>query len=158
ADEEAKVIFTGKKDRLWPRQGGSLAAGYTAANPELVALTASLCRKVGFRGTFDVDWRLDRRSGQYYLLDFNPRAGAQFRRFYSAAGIDVVRAMHLDLSGREIPAGSQVEGERFVVEPWDAAGVVATRRPPRWTGGSGRSRLAWLAADDPSPVLATVAK
>jgi predicted ATP-grasp superfamily ATP-dependent carboligase len=158
ADTEPKVVFTGRKERLWPRQGGSLAAGYTAMNPQLGELTAALCRQVGYRGIFDVDWRFDRRTGQYYLLDFNPRVGAQFRMFENDAGIDVVRAMHLDLSGRDIPPGSQVDGERFVVEPWDAAAIISTRRRPRWTGGSGRARLAWLAADDSRPVVATVVK
>jgi predicted ATP-grasp superfamily ATP-dependent carboligase len=155
AEPGVHVVFTGRKDRLWPRQGGSMAAGHTAVNPELAALTMELCSRVGYRGIFDLDWRLDRRTGQYTLLDFNPRVGAQFRMFESEAGVDVVRAMHLDLSGRAIPAGAQIEGERFVVEPWDMASIVSERRrPPAWTGGSGRPRLAYTAADDPAPVFA----
>jgi predicted ATP-grasp superfamily ATP-dependent carboligase len=152
---DTHVVFTGRKDRLWPRQGGSMAAGHTALNPELAALTVELCARVGYRGIFDLDWRLDRRTDHYTLLDFNPRVGAQFRMFESDAGVDVVRAMHLDLSGRAIPPGAQIEGERFVVEPWDMASIVSERRrPPEWTGGTGRPRLAYMAADDPAPVIA----
>ena len=81
-------------------------------------------------------------------VGFQSRVGAQFRVFENDAGIDVVRAMHLDLSGRPIPSGNQIEGERFVVEPWDAASLLANPHQP-WTGGVGRPRVAWWANDDP---------
>jgi hypothetical protein len=72
-------------------------------------------------------------------IDVNPSVGAQFRMFETMPGINVVRAMHLDLSGRAIPAGSQIDNQRFDVEPWDIASIITQRRrPPRWTGGTGR--------------------
>lgn len=150
----ARVVFTGRKVRCWPVRGGSTAAAFTAVNPDLERLTAAFCADVGYRGIFDIDWRRDLRTGQYYLLDFNPRVGAQFRMFENDAGIDVVRAMHLDLSGRPIPAGTPIEGERFIVEPWDLQSLAAERDQP-WTGGAGRPRLAWWANDDLKPVFAT---
>lgn len=151
----AEVVFTGRKVRTWPAHGGATAAAYTFANPTMKKLTEEFCAAVGFRGIFDIDWRYDRRSGQYNLLDFNPRVGAQFRIFEDDAGVDVVRAMHLDLSGRPIPAGSQINGERFVVEPWDLASLLATlSHPLEGMGGTGRPKAAWLAFDDLRPVLA----
>lgn len=155
ATSKADIVFTGRKVRTWPAHGGATAAAYTAPDPELVILVKLFCAQVGYRGIFDVDWRFDRRTGRYYLLDFNPRVGAQFRMFEDDAGIDVVRAMHLDLSGRAIPVGSQIDGERFAVEPWDLASILSTRRPPLGgMGGVGRPRGAWLATDDMTPVLA----
>ncbi len=155
-DARAEVVFTGRKVRTWPAHGGALAAGYTAPDLELVAVTRLFCGKVGFRGIFDIDWRLDRRTGCYYMLDFNPRVGAQFRMFEDTAGVDVVRAMHLDLSGRPIPVGSQVDGERFVIESWDIPSLVSQRRHPlSGLGGTGRPRGAWLATDDMAPVFAS---
>ncbi len=150
----ARVVFTGRKVRCWPVRGGATAAAYTSVNPELARLSAAFCAQVGYRGIFDIDWRLDLRTGEYLLLDFNPRAGAQFRMFENDAGIDVVRAMHLDLSGRSIPDGTPVDGERFVVEPWDLMSLAADPDQP-WTGGVGRPRLAWWANDDLKPVLIT---
>lgn len=153
---QAQVVFTGRKVRTWPVHGGALAAGYTASNSELRTLTGNFCLEVGYHGVFDTDWRLDRRTGCYYLLDFNPRVGAQFRMFEDSAGIDVVRAMHLDLSGRPIPAGSQIDGERFVIEAWDLASLVSKpRHPLKGMGGTGRPKGAWLATDDMTPVLAS---
>ncbi len=158
AHSRAQVVFTGRKVRTWPARGGATAAAYTAANPTLAELARTFCAAVGYRGVFDIDWRYDRRTGRYNLLDFNPRVGAQFRIFENDAGIDVVRAMHLDLSGRPVPNGHQIDGERFIVEPWDLASLLATRSHPLdGMGGAGRPRAAWLAFDDPMPVFAAAA-
>lgn len=155
AASRTEVVFTGRKVRTWPVHGGATAAAYTAPDPELTMLAKLFCAQVGYRGIFDMDWRLDHRTGRYYLLDFNPRVGAQFRMFEDDAGIDVVRAMHLDLSGRPIPVGSQIDGERFIVEPWDLASLLsALRHPLDGMGGAGRPKGAWLALDDMAPVRA----
>jgi hypothetical protein len=76
--------------------------------------------------------------------------------FEDSAGVDVVRAMHLDMSGRPIPVGSQINGERFVIEAWDLANLLSKpRHPLRELGGAGRPRAAWLATDDMAPVVAS---
>ncbi|WP_059018016.1 hypothetical protein [Mycobacterium sp. M26] len=157
ASATARPVFTGRKSRAWPARGGAASAGFTAVNSTLADMATAFCKDIGYRGIFDMDWRRDLRTGKYKLLDFNPRPGAQFRMFENDAGVDVVRAMHLDLSGRPIPPGSQVIGERFIIEPWDFANWVAHRRKDRPAlGGFGRARLAYLAADDPIPILAVI--
>jgi predicted ATP-grasp superfamily ATP-dependent carboligase len=169
------VVFTGVKVRSWPPTAGVTAHAYSAANPELAALTRRFCRAVGFRGIADLDWRLDLRDGRYKLLDFNPRLGAQFRLFESVDGVDLVRAQHLDLTGRPIPPGPSAEGRRFTVEildlparlaargGWVAASVprgraVAPSEAGRAPVLSGRRELAWAALDDPRPALAAAAR
>jgi D-aspartate ligase len=87
-------------------------------------------------------------------IDVNPSVGAQFRMFETMPGINVVRAMHLDLSGRAIPAGSQIDNQRFDVEPWDIASIITQRRrPPRWTAGTGRPAPSPLRPSSPSPSI-----
>jgi D-aspartate ligase len=44
------------------------------------------------------------------------RIGQNFRMFESGAGVDVVRARHLDLSGRGINSAAMIEGRLFTVE------------------------------------------
>lgn len=157
-DGSVKVVFTGRKVRSWPPRGGATAQAFTRENAELTRLTTAFCHSVGYRGIFDLDWRLDLRSDQYHLLDFNPRVGAQFRMFEDDAGVDVVRAMHLDLSGRDVPAGSVRDGRRFVVEPWYLASRIADRQAAQAPGGSGRWNMAWLAWDDLRPAAAMVVR
>ena len=77
----ATVVFTGRKVRQWPAKGGSTAAAYVSDNQDLATIAADFCTGVGYRGIFDLDWRHDLRTGDYHLLDFNPRVGAQFRMF-----------------------------------------------------------------------------
>lgn len=63
------------------------------------------------------DYRLDRRDGRCHLLDFNPSMGAQFRLLEGDNGIDVMCALHLDLTGRPVPAGHPVEGRTYMGRP-----------------------------------------
>jgi D-aspartate ligase len=154
------TAFTGVKLRQWPPDGGVTTYARVVDNPELLELGRTLCRRIGYRGITDQDWRFDRRDNRYKLLDFNPRIGANFRLFESEVGIDVVRALHLDLSGRSVPVGSQIDGRGYLVEHLYAAGWFFPRRSIRLrpTIGipNGRVELAWMALDDPLPALAAV--
>jgi D-aspartate ligase len=158
--EDQHLIFTGRKVRSWPPHAGVTTRAYTCSNTELSRLTSELCRKVGFRGISDLDWRFDAISGRYNLVDFNPRLGAQFRLFETVDGLDVVRAMHLDLTGRKLTHSQQVDGRQYTVGNLDlpAAAVyyLSGERQPVFFNRNHRER-AWWAADDPVPaLLATV--
>ncbi|CAM5428587.1 carboxylate--amine ligase [Streptomyces aurantiogriseus] len=134
---------TGRKQRAWPRGAGLTAVGCWTANPQVRALAERLTGELGYHGIFDLDFRRCGATGRYHLLDFNPRPGAQFRLFSDSAGLDVVRALHLDLTHRPLPEGAPLVGRSFVVENY--APLAALRPAPR-----GRE-LAWHAPDDPAP-------
>ncbi|WP_030236875.1 MULTISPECIES: hypothetical protein [unclassified Streptomyces] len=133
----------GRKQLAWPRGAGLTAVGCWTPNAEVQAPAERLAGELGYRGIFDLDFRRCGTTGRYHLLDFNPRAGAQFRLFADGAGLDVVRALHLDLTGRPLPDGVPVNGRTFVVENY--APLAALRAAP------GGRELAWYAADDRSP-------
>ncbi|MGP4001634.1 carboxylate--amine ligase [Streptomyces sp. 8N706] len=162
ADSLPLALFTGVKVRSWPPHAGMTARACVVDNPGLAALAAQFVKEIGFSGIVDLDLRYDRRDERYKLLDFNPRMGAQFRLFENAAGIDVVRAQHLDLTGRTVPEGEQRAGHHFVVENIDLPALLAYRRsgyttphaPARATG----TELAWLARDDLKPFFTMIAR
>ncbi|MFH9004720.1 ATP-grasp domain-containing protein [Streptomyces afghaniensis] len=133
----------GRKQLSWPRGAGLTAVGCWTPNTQVQALAERLADELGYRGIFDLDFRRCGATGRYHLLDFNPRAGAQFRLFADSAGLDVVRALHLDLTGRPLPAGAPLAGRAFVVENY--APLAALRPAP------GGRELAWYAADDRAP-------
>lgn len=149
--------YTGRKYRSWPHEAGVTACGVLASCPDLLAETVRFCQAIGYHGMADVDWRLDRRTGRFHLLDFNPRCGAHFRLFEDSAGLDVVRAMHLDLTGRPHKAQAMAS-RRFVAGHLDPLAQLAARgtgaRPPR-TPGEVVER-AWWAIDDPAPAAAAM--
>lgn len=160
ADDADPLVFTGIKLRSWPPGGGVTTRGIAVSNPALAAATADFCRAIGYRGVGDLDWRRDARDGVFKLVDFNPRTGAQFQLFRTAAGLDVARAMYFDLIGRAAPGGAQVDGRELVVEHLDAAAAVEARLRrrtapphPRPT----RRETAWFAWDDPLPFAAATA-
>jgi len=85
-----------------------------------------------------------------------------------------VHALHLDLTGRPVPQGPQIDGRRLVVEHIDipsrlAARIYAARGPaaeatPSTVTGQPASRAftsteyAWCAADDPLPVVGMLSR
>ncbi|WP_129841494.1 ATP-grasp domain-containing protein [Streptomyces sp. RFCAC02] len=163
ADGTCLLAGTGRKDLAWPRPAGGTAVGRWLPNPPLTALARDLAARLGFRGVVDLDFRRDPAGGAYHLLDFNPRPGAQFRLFADRSGLDVVRALHLDLTGRrpERPAPARPAGawRTFVVESHGLlAALAGARRGERWwggrPGGRGETEWAWFAADDPAPFCA----
>ena len=140
ASSNCLVLFTGVKLRSWPPNTGATACGIAVANPELAELAQRFCKAVGFRGVADLDVRYDRRDGQYKLVDFNPRVGNQFRLFQTADGIDVLRALYLDMTGQSVPPGDQVNGRRIVVEHVDLLARIGQRGSGDTTPSAPRRR------------------
>ncbi|MEV0776644.1 ATP-grasp domain-containing protein [Streptomyces sp. NPDC050433] len=150
----------GRKERSWPVGAGLTAVGRWLPNPAVERLAGEVVAALGYRGIVDLDFRHDAATGAYHLLDFNPRPGAQFRLFTDPSGTDVVRALHLDLTGRTVPALVPAHGRTFVVEHYALLSMLSLLssawRRDRRRGRSGRLRAAgtetaWFARDDPWP-------
>ncbi|MFG2500413.1 ATP-grasp domain-containing protein [Streptomyces sp. NPDC048441] len=145
----------GRKHRSWPRGAGLTAVGEWTPDPGLRSCVERLVDALGYRGIFDLDFRVDSATGEHCLLDFNPRPGAQFRLFADGADLDVVRAQHLDMTHRPLPAAAVLPGRAFVVEnyaPLSALRALLTAGPA--ATASHRRELAWHARDDLAPAFA----
>ncbi|HEY6423569.1 MAG TPA: carboxylate--amine ligase [Pseudonocardiaceae bacterium] len=156
ARSRCRPAFVGIKERSYPAHAGLTSLGQWVDNSELRGQATKLLSHLGFAGIVDLDYRWDPRDGQYKLLDFNPRLGAQFRLFQDTAGVDVVVAAHLDLTGREIPLGSPRTGRRFLVENYDPIAALRYRRDGldlrAWVASLRQvDELAWFARDDLAP-------
>jgi D-aspartate ligase len=159
AGGDCLCAFTGRKLRQRGPRAGPTTLGLCADNPEVSELAQRLLRELGYRGIVDMGFRYDARDGTYRLLDVNPRLGSTFRLFTADNGIDVVRAMHLDLTGRPVPASVTAGGRRWLDERSDAAtavrlaqeGALGVRGYLRSLRGVREG--AWWAADDPLPFL-----
>jgi D-aspartate ligase len=152
-----RPAFTGIKDRSYPAYAGLTCLGHSAPNPVLRGQVTRMLARLSYRGIMDLDLRYDPRDGRYKLLDFNPRLGAQFRLFRDTAGVDVVRAAYLDLTGQEVPDNPQVDGRSFVVENYDPLGALGYWRRGdltlrAWARSlSGVDEAAWFAREDLRP-------
>lgn len=162
-EREGQIVgFTGQKARAWPMRSGSTAEGRSRPNKELWALAERFVNELGWLGIASLDWRLDHRTGRYNLLDFNVRPGAQFSFGESLAGVDVVRAMHLDLTGRPIPPAAQDYRRRLKVGNIYLLNTVGRRFAGLPTPAPPEERQqtvrAWSAWDDPVPALVMATK
>lgn len=154
------VSFTGRKLRSYPPFAGSTTLGVSQRNDELTRQTERFLTAVRYAGIMDLDYRFDKRDGRYKLLDFNPRIGANFRMFADRDGLDIIRAQHLDLTGRTVRLTRGVQVRTFVVEPYDVLASLGYFRRSHltvrewWLSLGGRKESAWFSADDPVPFLA----
>ena len=157
ATSACRPAFTGIKERSYPAHAGLTSLGRSAPNQILRDQITGLLARLRYQGLLDLDIRLDARDGQYKLLDFNPRLGAQFRVFRDTAGIDVALAAYLDLTGQRVPVSEQVNSRTFLVENYDPIGALSY-----WRHGELRLRpwlaslravdeAAWFATDDLRP-------
>jgi predicted ATP-grasp superfamily ATP-dependent carboligase len=159
SEKNISVTFTGRKLRAYPTDAGSTALGLSLDNEMLRCASERLLKAVAYSGIIDMDWRKDERDGQYKILNCNPRVGQNFRMFENGAGIDVVRAQHLDLSGRRIDNAALIEGRLFTVESFYVLALL--RRLPRGASKQDAGKylppkgreLAWWSSDDPVPFL-----
>jgi predicted ATP-grasp superfamily ATP-dependent carboligase len=150
---------TGRKELSWPVGAGLTALGRWLPNAEVAAVARRLAADLGYAGVLDLDLRREAVTGAYHLLDVNPRPGAQFRLFTDGGGLDVVRALHLDLTGRRVPAPRPVPGRVFLAENYGLASGLVSALTGRGVGGRWAHRrrgveTAWFAADDPAPFWA----
>jgi D-aspartate ligase len=158
-DSESNCLpsFTGIKERSYPPHAGLTTFARAVANERLRAEAMQLLRDLQYRGSVDLDLRWDGRIGQYRLLDFNPRLGAQFRLFQDGNGVDIARAAYLDLTGQRVPEQTSAPDRCFIVENYDVLAAYGYHRMGElnWLTWARSLRSidekAWFARDDLVP-------
>ncbi|WP_344593070.1 ATP-grasp domain-containing protein [Actinomadura vinacea] len=154
-DRDGACLFgaTGRKHLAHPRDAGHTVLGEWVLNPALERLAHKIVEMLGYVGTADLDFRFDARVGAYHLLDFNPRLGAQFRLFRDGLDLDLVRIVHLEQSGRAVPAVRPRYGRTLLVENHFLHHALThpAGRPPILRRLREAGERAWFAADDPAP-------
>jgi D-aspartate ligase len=162
AASECLIGITGRKLRQHPAYTGITTLGVCIDNADVIDMTRRLFKAIGYRGIVDMGYRFDARDGQYKLLDVNPRIGATFRLFVDSNGMDVARAMYLDLTGQAVPCAQPVPGRKWIVETLDFASSATYFRdgrlsPLQWASSfRGVAEGAWFAREDPLPLAVAV--
>jgi D-aspartate ligase len=160
SDSECLAGFTGQKVRQAPPFTGATTLGICLENETVERMTIDFMRKIGYSGIVDMGYRYDYRDGRYKLLDVNPRVGSTFRLFVDSNGMDVVRALYLDLTGQPVKRGVPREGRKWMVEQSDLMSSIKYR----WLGKltltqwvrslQGLEEGAWFTRDDLVPFAA----
>lgn len=156
------VGFTGKKIRQCPVHTGSTSLGICLRNQAVEQMTRRFMKAIGYRGVLDIGYRYDARDGQYKVLDANPRIGATFRLFVSENGMDVARALYLDMTNQEVVPSPAKEGRKWMVEDLDLVSSYRYFREgslsfAEWFPSfRGVEEAAFISTDDPFPVAAMI--
>jgi predicted ATP-grasp superfamily ATP-dependent carboligase len=158
-DQRSKCLFgvTGKKLRQYPPYVGQTSLGVCERNQSVAETTQRFMHAIGYRGILDIGYRYDSRDGIYKLLDVNPRIGSAFRLFVAENGLDVARALYLDMTGQPVPAADATQNRKWFVENYDLAASLKYYRDGGLSLREWISSLrdieeyAWLAVDDPVP-------
>lgn len=153
------AAFTGHKIRQYPVHVGCASLGVCTWNEKVAKITTQFMKTIGYKGVLDIGYRWDPWDGQYKVLDINPRVGQAFRLFVANNGMDVVRAMYLDLNGQKVTNGVQREGRRWIIEDYDLESSIDYFREGTLTFGEwvksfkGVEEGAWFSWKDPVPFL-----
>ena len=158
-DGESRCLFglTGKKIRQYPAYTGVTSLGVCVANDAVAGQTERFMKTLGYRGILDIGYKYDARTGEYKLLDVNPRIGTTFRLFVDSAGMDVARALYLDLTGQPVVPGAARAGRKWVVENFDMVSSLRYLRDGNtnireWARSfRGVEEASWFARDDLAP-------
>ncbi|MFI5983972.1 ATP-grasp domain-containing protein [Streptomyces sp. NPDC051555] len=152
-DGHPLLVGSGRKELSWPVRTGLTAMGRWLPDPAVEEAGLRLARRLGYQGILDLDFRRDER-GCFRLVDFNPRPGAQFRLFTDGAGLDVVQALYLDLTGQRVPEPVGGPGRVFVAENY---ALLAGLRGPLPQRRSAAAAVAPVPAVPPAPAPAPAA-
>ena len=160
-NSECLIGFTGRKIRQYPIHRGATCLGICERNEIVEQGAKKLLEQVGYQGIVDMGYRYDVRDGKFKLLDVNPRIGATFRLFVDVNGLDVVRALYLDLTRQSVHPALSRDGRKWIVEDNDVIAFTGYRRTGELTFFEwlrtfrGVREAAWFAADDQKPFWAT---
>jgi D-aspartate ligase len=160
-DAKGACLFgmTGKKIRQYPAYTGLTSLGICLRNDTVDNQTRIFMKTIGYRGILDIGYRYDARDGKYKVLDVNPRVGATFRLFTGDNGLDVVRALYLNLTGQQVESSPTPEGRKWLVEDCDLVSCFRYFRDGKltvkeWlTSHRGVRETGVFAMDDPLPAL-----
>jgi len=160
-DRYSNCLFgiTGRKIRMWPVHQGFTILGVCLKNETLVKTTIEFMKAIGYQGIVDVGYRFDARDRKYKVLDINPRIGSTFRLFVADEGMDVARALYLDMTGQSIGASVSDDGRKWLVEDLDLASFFLcfldrSLSLKQWINSyRGVAEAAYFALDDPLPFL-----
>jgi predicted ATP-grasp superfamily ATP-dependent carboligase len=146
--------------RQYRPYAGRTTLGVCVANNTVARQTKEFMKAVSYRGALDIGYRYSERTGQYKMIDVNPRIGATFRLLVDTNGMDVARALYLDLTDQPIVPGRLREGRKWVVEDLDIFAWPTYRRNEKlsvwdWLCSyRGVEEAMWFASDDLVPFIA----
>jgi D-aspartate ligase len=71
-------------------------------NPPLLDFTVDFLKKIGFSGIAEVEYKLDKKTNVFRLIEVNPRVWTQ-NKLATYSGSDIISSAYCDLTGGQLP-------------------------------------------------------
>lgn len=98
-------VFVGQKIRQYPVGFGTTTLIRSTSVDELKEMSVNFLQKVGYQGLVDIEYKYDRRTNSFYVIEINPRLGRWYG-IVEASGLDTMYYSYLDLTDQPIPVDS----------------------------------------------------
>lgn len=102
---EVPAAFTSRKLGQVPPDFGDGLVVEAVRAPQVIPLAAAAVRRLGYHGMADIEFKLDPRTGEYKLLDINPRPWLWIN-LPTACGVNLPYAAYLDALGQPVDAAA----------------------------------------------------
>jgi D-aspartate ligase len=133
SDCKVRACFTGRKIRVWPPHAGSGCYVVSTRVEPLIALGMSILQKIGFTGLANLNFKRDPWSGQFRLLEINPRV-SQWNILGAVCGINLPYLAYCDAVGAPPPGQAhQIENVYYIHFRNDARAFCGYRRFGEWS-------------------------
>ena len=161
---EGRVLAwsVGHKIRQWPAQAGTITAGRVIRNEEVERIGEALIQAVGFHGIANTEFKRDTRTGEFKLIEINPRPG-MWNRSALATGVNLPAMAYLEATGATLERSGTTDQSVVWVNTFvDAFHAMRNHAPgtqPLGPGGwwrslEGKKVDAVFDASDPMPFVA----
>jgi D-aspartate ligase len=117
-DRQSQFVagFAAQKLIQVPEGFGTGCIVQTVNGPELLATAARLLRQIGFSGIAEVEFKRDSSSGEYKLIEINPRPWDQ-HRLGQICGVDLIHIAYCNYLGLPMPPlTKQRTGQKWIAE------------------------------------------
>jgi predicted ATP-grasp superfamily ATP-dependent carboligase len=160
-DQDSKFVagFNTQKLVQFPETFGTGCIVQAVDRPELFEPTVRLLQGMGFTGIAEVEYKWDQRTGEYRLIEINPRAWDQ-HRLGKACGVDLVWLCYCEHAGLPMPpTRRQVLGHKWIAEDTFLIAALCLARRPNSQLSSlfrlarGQRIYAIWSSDDPFPFV-----
>lgn len=100
---DVKGVFTGRKVRGYPADIGDCRLGQSQVLPDnLIDMSIDLCKKIGYFGIAEIEFKKDNQFGEYKLIEINPRSWS-WVGITPYCGVSLPWMAYADLTGLEKP-------------------------------------------------------
>lgn len=161
-DGEPLASLTARRTRQYPIDFGRASTFVeTVERPEIEGPARRLLRAIDFTGLIEIEFKFDRRTGQYKLLDLNPRIWG-WHTLGLGLGIDFSFLLWQLIHGESVSAPTPRPGVRWVRMVTDGPAAIQEMRRGRLSFPEYLKslrpplELATFALDDPLPGLVEI--